>query len=67
MAHHSGMTLLSLAYALVDRPMQRRFLGEPELHAALLLLHERVPAAAPEISAAELQARESQWRQPAEL
>ena len=25
MAHHEGMSFLSLAYALLDRPMQRRF------------------------------------------
>ncbi len=29
MAHHQGMSLLSLAYAVLDRPMQRRFNGQP--------------------------------------
>src|SRR5262249_19918885 len=43
MAHHQGMSLLSFAYVLLDRPMQRRFDGDPELRAASLLLHERVP------------------------
>jgi len=45
MAHHQGMSLLSLAYLLLDKPMQRRFLAEPMLRAAELLLQERVPKA----------------------
>ena len=43
MAHHEGMSLLAFAYVLLDKPMQRRFHANPELHAADLLLHERVP------------------------
>ena len=43
MAHHQGMSLLSLAYTLLDRPMQRRFNANPLFKAAELLLHERVP------------------------
>ena len=43
MVHHQGMSLLSLAYMLLDRPMQRRFLSNPLLKSADLLLHERVP------------------------
>ena len=43
MAHHQGMVLLSLAYALLDRPMQRRFLANPAARATDLVLHERVP------------------------
>jgi cellobiose phosphorylase len=43
MAHHQGMSLLSLAYLLRERPMQRRFDADPVLRAAHLLLHERVP------------------------
>jgi cellobiose phosphorylase len=43
MAHHEGMSLLSLAYVLLDRPMQRRFDSDPMLRAADLLLQERVP------------------------
>jgi len=45
MAHHQGMSLLSLDYLLCDRPMQRRFLGDPALRATELLLQERVPRA----------------------
>ncbi|MBI4863725.1 MAG: cyclic beta 1-2 glucan synthetase [Candidatus Riflebacteria bacterium] len=47
MAHHQGMSLLSLAYLLLGRPMQRRFLADPLLKATELLLHERVPRVAP--------------------
>ncbi len=45
MAHHQGMSLLSLAYLLLDRPMQKRFVSDPLFQATLLLLHERVPKA----------------------
>ena len=45
MAHHEGMSLLSLAYVLLDKPMQRRFLADPMLRAADLLLQERIPKA----------------------
>jgi cellobiose phosphorylase len=45
MAHHGGMSLLSLAYILLDRPMQRRFEADPMLRAADLLLQERIPKA----------------------
>lgn len=43
MAHHQGMSLLALAYRLLDRPMQRRFLSYPAFRATDLLLQERVP------------------------
>ncbi len=43
MAHHQGMSLLSLAYVLLDRPMQRRFESEPLFRATMLLLQERIP------------------------
>ncbi|HSU54359.1 MAG TPA: glucoamylase family protein, partial [Candidatus Dormibacteraeota bacterium] len=43
MAHHQGMSLLSLAYVLLDRPMQRRFQSEPLFQATMLLLQERIP------------------------
>jgi cyclic beta-1,2-glucan synthetase len=43
MAHHQGMTLLSLAYLLLDRPMQRRFESDATFRATDLLLQERVP------------------------
>ena len=45
MAHHQGMSLLALAYLLLDRPMQRRFTADPMMRAADLLLQERVPKA----------------------
>ncbi|MCC6241049.1 MAG: cyclic beta 1-2 glucan synthetase [Phycisphaerales bacterium] len=47
MAHHEGMSLLALAYLLLDQPMQRRFGADPSLAATDLLLQERVPKAAP--------------------
>ncbi len=46
MAHHEGMSFLALAYVLLDRPMQRRFLADPMLRATDLLLHERIPKSA---------------------
>ena len=46
MAHHQGMSLLSLAYVLLARPMQKRFESDPQLQATLLLLQERIPRAA---------------------
>lgn len=45
MVHHQGMSLLALAYLLLDRPMQRRFEADPLLQATLLLLQERIPKA----------------------
>ncbi|HZL20943.1 MAG TPA: glucoamylase family protein [Polyangia bacterium] len=43
MAHHQGMSLLSLGYLLLARPMQRRFESDLMLRANDLLLQERVP------------------------
>ena len=43
MAHHQGMSLLSFAHVLLDRPMQRRFTADPQVQATLLLLQERLP------------------------
>src|SRR5688572_3359543 len=43
MAHHQGMVLLSLAYLLLDRPMQKRFQADPRFQATMLLLQERIP------------------------
>ena len=48
MAHHQGMSLLSLAYMLLDQPMQRRFDTDPQFRANALLLQERVPKSATE-------------------
>ncbi len=45
MAHHQGMSLLALAYLLLDRPMQKRFESDPLFRATTLLLQERVPKA----------------------
>ena len=45
MAHHQGMSFLSLAYLLLDRPMQKRFESDPLFQATILLLQERVPKA----------------------
>ncbi len=47
MAHHQGMSFLSLAYALLDRPMQKRFESDPQFQATELLLQERIPKATP--------------------
>ncbi|NCI45909.1 cyclic beta 1-2 glucan synthetase [Sediminibacterium sp. WSJ-3] len=43
MAHHQGMSFLSIAFALLDKPMQKRFEAETQFKATLLLLQERVP------------------------
>ena len=53
MAHHQGMSLLALAYRLLDRPMQRRFLSCPAFRAADLLLQERVPNTTAKVLAEE--------------
>ncbi len=45
MAHHQGMSLLALAYLLLDRPMQRRFESDRLFQASMLLLQERIPKA----------------------
>jgi cellobiose phosphorylase len=45
MAHHSAMSLLSLAYLILDRPMQKRFNSNPLFEATMLLLQERIPKA----------------------
>ena len=45
MAHHQGMSLLALAFLMLERPMQRRFESDPLLRATLLLLQERIPRA----------------------
>lgn len=45
MAHHEGMSLLALAYLLLDRPMQKRFDSDPLFQATTLLLQERIPKA----------------------
>ena len=47
MAHHQGMSLVSLDNALHDAPMQRRFHADPRVQAADLLLQERIPRQVP--------------------
>jgi hypothetical protein len=43
MAHHKGMSFLSISYLLLNRPMQQRFESEVHLKSTLLLLQERIP------------------------
>jgi cyclic beta-1,2-glucan glucanotransferase len=45
MAHHQGMSFLSLAHVLLNKPMQQRFESELRFNASLLLLQERIPRA----------------------
>jgi len=47
MAHHQGMTLVSLANALLGDPMVKRFHADPRVQATELLLQERVPRSVP--------------------
>ena len=46
MAHHQGMTLVSLANVLLGDPMVKRFHADPRVQATELLLQERVPRTA---------------------
>ena len=65
MAHHQGMSLLALAYLLLDRPMQKRFASDPILQATLLLLQERIPRASVlYVHSAEVSAIESGAHSP---
>src|SRR6267142_2564394 len=41
MAHHQGMSFLSLAYLILGRPMQKRFESDPLFQSTTLLLQER--------------------------
>ncbi len=45
MAHHQGMTLLSVAHVLLDGRMRARFASDPACQATALLLQERIPRA----------------------
>ncbi len=45
MVHHQGMSLLAIAYQLLNKPMQERFAAERRFQATLLLLQERIPRA----------------------
>ena len=46
MAHHQGMSFLSLAYHLLQKPMQQRFETDVEIKSTLLLLQEKIPRVA---------------------
>jgi hypothetical protein len=46
MAHHQGMSLLSVCNVLCDNVLQQHFHAEPRVLATELLLHERVPTLA---------------------
>ena len=54
MAHHQGMSLLSMVNLLQGSPMQRRFMACPQLRAANLLLQERLPKAAASVFVEDL-------------
>jgi cyclic beta-1,2-glucan synthetase len=43
MAHHQGMTIVSIANVLLDGEMRARFHAEPSIQATELLLQERAP------------------------
>ncbi|MEO6328957.1 MAG: glucoamylase family protein, partial [Ginsengibacter sp.] len=43
MAHHQGMSFLSISYLLLNKPMQKRFEADLQIKSALLLLQERIP------------------------
>ena len=68
MAHHEGMSLLSLAYLLLDRPMQKRFESDPLFQATTLLLQERIPKTtafyAPTVELSDVQTAASGWETP---
>jgi cellobiose phosphorylase len=42
MAHHQGMSFLSFAHAVLNKPMQERFLSHPQHQSAAILLQERM-------------------------
>ncbi|MES2882170.1 MAG: glucoamylase family protein, partial [Bacteroidota bacterium] len=43
MAHHQGMSFLSISYLLHNQPMQQRFETDLQVKSAILLLQERIP------------------------
>lgn len=59
MTHHQGMSLLSLAYLLLNKPMQARFVSELQFQTSLLLFQEKIPQVTtyytPAIDVAEIQ------------
>lgn len=48
MAHHQGMSLLSITNLLADKPFQRWFHSDPRVKATELLLHEKPAQITPE-------------------
>ena len=50
MAHHQGMSFLSLLHFLLKQPMQSRIMNDPRFKATELLLHERMPKMAARIT-----------------
>ena len=44
MVHHQGMSFLSMAHVLLNKPMQQRFESYLRFNASLLLLQERIPS-----------------------
>jgi len=55
MAHHQGMSLVSLAHLLLDRPMQRRFEANALFRSTDLLLQERAPKTITPLAPSELE------------
>ncbi|MFI5124264.1 MAG: GH36-type glycosyl hydrolase domain-containing protein [Chitinophagales bacterium] len=45
MAHHQGMSFLSISYLMLGKPMQKRFEAEAQFRAVMLLLQEKIPHA----------------------
>ena len=68
MAHHIGMTLVSITNALLDHRWQERFHADPIVRATALLLDERVPRRLalqePQLTRAEEAAPEQEVARP---
>lgn len=47
MAHHQGISFLSISHLLLNKPMQKRFASNPLFRATELLLQERIPKTVP--------------------
>ncbi|MCX2492869.1 hypothetical protein OQX63_05260 [Pedobacter sp. PF22-3] len=43
MVHHQGMSFLAFGYLLLNQPMQKHFMNDPELQSSMLLLQEGLP------------------------
>lgn len=43
MVHHQGMSLLAFSHLLLQQPMQKHFMNDPQLESSLLLLQEGLP------------------------